>query len=474
MKIAHLFIPHLPVQVERRKREVDEGLGSKGLIIGGRPWDPSTVLDCCAVAEAAGVAPGMSLARAALRCPEGDFLSADHTAYKESQQEILVALHRFTDLVETAGMGSFFIEVGQLSRRFPKDDVLASEIVDAVREVSGLDLQLGLAEARFTAEQAALAARINTAVIVPPDRGRHFLSSLPIHMLPADAEILRRLDLLGIHTLGEFAALPRAATIRQFGVTAGFLHDLAAGVDPRPVARDAPPLELCHQITFEPPTVHLQSLLAAAQQMAEKLGDTLHRQGYQAQGLRVEIASTAETPPYDEHQIINATSVEPPTSDPERLVRRTQVIIERTHLAHPVGNLRIVVYPLRPAYLGTTQLTLFSASRDHRWRSLQETLRRLRVRFGEAIVKIASLLQSPEPRPIQVTTHLNSTPVTFIWQERVYSVRRIYEHWQERRLWWSRPITLDFYRLEDSAGNVRLVYLDLTTDTWWLDRRRTV
>ncbi|MBN1249916.1 MAG: hypothetical protein JXC32_19795, partial [Anaerolineae bacterium] len=280
--------------------------------------------------------------------------------------------------------------------------------------------------------------------------------------------VIRRLDLLGIRTLGEMAALPRMAVIRQFGSHAGFLHDLAAGADPRPVAPDAPPLELRHRTTFRPPTEDQQTLLAAAQRMATALAETLSRQGYQAQGLRIEITDVAEVP----HT--TATSVEPPTADQGRLARRMQALVDRIRVERPAESLEVVIYPLRPTYLGITQLALFSASHDQRWRSLQEALRRLRARFGELIVMVASLIHPPEPRAIQVTPSRDGAPAAFIWEERPYRVRLIYEHWRERRFWWARPIERDYYRLEDNGGHVRLIYQDLRTATWWLDRRRFV
>jgi len=134
----------------------------------------------------------------------------------------------------------------------------------------------------------------------------------------------------------------------------------------------------------------------------------------------------------------------------------------------------VILYPLRPTYLGVTQLALFSASQDQRWRSLQEALRRLRERFGELIVMVASLIRPPEPRLIEVRPGRSGTPETFIWEGRTYRVRQVYEHWRERRFWWALPMERDYYRLEDHTGQVRLVYRDLRSATWWLDRRRLV
>ena len=290
--------------------------------------------------------------------------------------------------------------------------------------------------------------------------------------LPAETEFIRRLGLLGVHTLGGLAALPRTALIRQFGAQAAFLHDLAANADPRPVQPDAPPLELRHLHTFEPPTAIRSFLLTVAEQMATVLGQTLSRQGYQAQGLRVEITDTAEVP----HT--TTTSIEPPTAEAEQLSRRIQFLVNRLHLDRPAETIEVVVYPLRPSYLGATQLAIFSATRDHRARQLQEALRRVRARFGEFIVMIASLIRPPGPRPIEVVTDAAHAPQTLICESNAlgqgcaqYRVRRIYEHWRERRHWWAHPILRDYYRLEDTTGAVRLIYQDLATHGWWLERR---
>src|SRR5690606_7726897 len=133
------------------------------------------------------------------------------------------------------------------------------------------------------------------AVIVPPQRDRAFLAGLPLTALPAETEILRRLDLLGIHTLSGLAALPRLALIRQFGTQAGFLHDLASGRDPRPVMPDAPPLELRHSHALEPPATDSALLLAIGRRLATALARTLQKQSYQAQGLRVQLTDITGT-----------------------------------------------------------------------------------------------------------------------------------------------------------------------------------
>lgn len=462
MRIACLLAPHLPVQVER-KRYLD--LDGRPVIVGGRPWDPGAVLDCCPAAEAAGVRVGMRLVRAEALCPAACFLPADEPAYHAAHRALEAALRRFTDRVETAGPGFFFADVTGLERSLGSDARLARQLAREAGQTTGLDSRVGLAGNRFTAEQAARAACPGGWCPVPPGQERAFLSPLPLSTLPADPEVVRRLQLLGIRTLGALAALPRLALIRQFGSQAGFLHDLASGNDPRPVHADAPPLALEGTHALEPPVAERGPLAARAGRTVASLAADLSRRGYQAEGMRVCLEDEAG----QSHTA--AAPVEPPGADPDRLTRKAVALLEQLNPPRPVVALAVTLYPLRPAHLGATQLALFTGPADTRWSRLQEVLRRLRERFGEMIIVVAALLGPPPPRPIQVTTDTERQPRALVFPDRILPVARVYEHWRERRYWWARPVRRDYYRVELDDGRVRVVFRDLGSEQWWLERR---
>jgi DNA polymerase-4 len=468
-RIAYVDIPHLPVQVERQRNDG----GNRPLVVGGRPWDPGAVLDCDDAARAAGVEAGMRLARAAARCPDAAFVTADSEAYQNVQTRLEVAMRPFTDRIETAGLGRLLLDISHTRRRHPEDEELAHRLLRAARAASGLDVRVGMADRRFTAEQAARAAERNRAWVVPPKDARAFLSGLPLNALPIDDRMQRRLILVGVHTLGELSRLPRLAVIRQFGTHAGFLHDLASGRDPRTVHPDAPPLELRHRHTFDPPALRREWLDAQTDALIAAMAERLRAQGYQAQGMRLQLTEA------DERRHTETGSIEPPTANADRLIRQARAHLNAMDLQSPLQTLTVALYPLRPTYLGASQLALFSAPRDGRMRRLRETLRRLRARFGELVLVIASLIEPPRPRAIQVTTgegaqgdaQGDARPRALIWHGRIHPVRRCYEHWRERRAWWAQTIERDYYRLEDAGGRVHLVYHDRLSEAWWLERR---
>ena len=485
MKVACILAIHLPVQVEQHS---NPSLVEHPLILGGRPWDSGVVLDCCSEAAATGVHPGMHLAQAETLCPTARFLPSREEAYRIAHQALVAAAGRFTPIVETAGLGFVYAQVSGLERIAGSDTELARRLSIDTYSTSGLLAQVGVAGNKFTAEQAALAARPGNECIVSPGEERSFLSPLPLYTLPADPEMCHRLAKLGINTLGAFAALPRTAIVHQFGPYAGPLYDLACGVDPRPVQPEAPPLVVERRRVFDDPLFDVQPLLAHAHQMAAELGEELSHQGYQAEGVRLQLKAGSKV-------YAAGVPVKPPSADPEKLGRLAGRLLDQwlsaepdRTLSSPLTNSQIEVdaltlssYPLRPAYLAITQPGLFAREQQSH-EQLREVLRGLRARFGELVIVKASLIGPPPSRPVEVTTGPDGLPRALVWRDQIHRVAAVYESWRERRCWWGRPVERDYFRLEisnlarptDDAGGrqVRVVFRDLRADQWLLEQRR--
>ncbi len=421
----------------------------------------------------------MRLAQAEKFCPNARFVPAHEERYRAAHDVLVATASGFTPAVETASLGLLYADVSGLQRSFGPESRLAHQLAREAERASGLAVQVGIANAKFVAEQAARAARPGGGCAVAPGEERAFLSPLPLSVLPADPEMLRRLHLLGVRTLGALAALPRLALVRQFGSHAGPIHDLARGVDPRPVHPQAPPLALERRRAFNDPLNDRTPLLAHAAQMAAELADALSRRGCQAEGLRLCLE--------EENGAAHAAGapVKPPSADAAHLSRLGARLLGELAPAAPVAALALTVYPLRPFHLGATQLTLFTGALDAfrgaigfglsqgRYReSLWEVLRRLRERFGELIVVVAALLGPPLPRPIRVTTDPQGLPRALVWPDRIRQVAAVYETWRERTRWWSLPIERDYFRLETADGQVCVVFHDLRSGRWLLERRR--
>jgi DNA polymerase-4 len=496
------------------ERQRNPGLANAPLIVGGRRWDEGAVLDCCPRAVSAGVEPGMRLSRAEALCPAARFLPADEEAYEEVHRALVDSARHFTPTVETDHLGLVYADVSGLGRRFDADTGVGRQLTEEVTGASVLDVQIGVGSGKFVAQQAARAAQPGEACTVSAGEEQAFLSPLDISVLPLDPEMERRLRLLGVRTLGALAKLPRPAVLRQFGGSAGAPYDLACGTDARPVHTEAPPLRLARSHSFLDPVRDRAPLLAHVVRMANDLAREIDRRGYQAEGLVLEIEETERdrgAAPHSTHKL--GKPVKPPSSSADHLARLGARMLGSLTLGGPVVSLSLTVYPMRPFHWGAAQLTLFGSgaraispspfplaggdklgglapsslpSPATFGQALRETLRRLRDRFGELSVLVASLVVAPAPCPIQVTIGRNGLPRGIVWRERIWGVRSIYEHWRERRRWWGpHPIERDYFRLEIEAGSMvprrpsqaqsprrmKVVFRDVRTDRWYLERR---
>jgi DNA polymerase-4 len=410
----------------------------------------------------------MRLAHAETLCPTARFVDAREDAYREAHDTLIATAQHFMPIVETAGLGHVYGEASGLGRLFGPEKELAQRLAfEAMRDIR-LPVQVGLASTKFVAEQAAVAARPGNGYVVSSGKEHTFLSPLPLSILPMELETARRLEMLGVHTLGSLAALPRPAIIHQFGPHASLLHDLAGGIDPRSVQPDAPPLAIQTERVWEEPLVNQEILSVHLQQMAVELGEKLDRQGYQAEGLRLVLTDRWE------HQHAAGMAVKPPSAEGKKLARLAHQVVEENQLteaARLVTGAILVTYPLRPAHLGVVQPNLFGGDQDQRLRRLREVLRGLRTRFGELVVVVAALVNPPPPSPIQVTLDRQGLPRALVWHNRIHPVSAIYECWREQRRWWGIPVERNYYRLETTLGEARLVFYDLREEQWLIERR---
>lgn len=187
-------------------------------------------------AEAFGVRSGMRLGEALSRCPGLALLAPDPVAVAEAWDAAIDRLEGVGAAVEPLRPGLACFDARGLLRLH--GGRLAG-VLDAVRGAfrrparGGVVLvpRLGAGPTRFLAVAAASRARARRPEVVA---GAGELSREPVALLELREEtaaLARPLERLGVATLGDLAALPRAAVADRFGAAGLLAHDLVAGRD---------------------------------------------------------------------------------------------------------------------------------------------------------------------------------------------------------------------------------------------------
>jgi DNA polymerase-4 len=229
--ILHLrVVPGFWVAVEEVRRPE---IRSQPIILCGPPQKQGVVHEASFAALQRGITPGMTLSQARQLCPESIVLLPDLPSYEVAWEAVCETLRRFTPAVEPVEMGQAASDLAGCERLWGTPREIAHAVSEEVRQQTGILPWLGIASNRLVAQLASTAEGIT---LIEPGRERAFLSDLPLALLPGiDARLALTFQVLGLRTIGQFAALPSASVKARFGAAGERLHALACGVDRRPV-----------------------------------------------------------------------------------------------------------------------------------------------------------------------------------------------------------------------------------------------
>lgn len=381
MRVACVYVPHLPVAVERAARP---GLDGQPVIVGDR----KVVHDCSGEAAAAGVAPGMSIREALARCPGAVFLPPRSDRYERVFERATVALERVSPVVEPHRPDRWYVDLRGLDAHYPDAFALAGALVTAVRDATGLLPSAGVGSGKFAAWAAAVTTEPGDACVVTPGREEAFLAPLDIGLLPVSERTVARLRRLALTRIGDVARIGIGPLQAQFGREGARLWELARGADADPVVGRTPRETLVEAHPFDTPTANTAALVAAGQQLLRRL---LRRLGHRAaRVLTLTLLTRGETV-WERRETLRDATNQPQRLD---LVLRTRLTF--LTLPEPVDELRIALEDLCAE--GGRQGSLFPDARDAE-RQIVEAIRQLRARYGRpALYKIVEVDPwSPHP-----------------------------------------------------------------------------
>ena len=133
------------------------------------------------------------------------------------------ALRVLCPFTEAVRPGLFVLPTRGPSRFFGGEDNVLSAVADIVTDATGESPQLGVADGLFCAELAARAG-----VVVAPGGTDQFRARQPVEVL-GSRDLAQTAHRLGLHTVGDFAALPPGRVAERFDRAVRHRHLVARG-----------------------------------------------------------------------------------------------------------------------------------------------------------------------------------------------------------------------------------------------------
>lgn len=272
-----------------------------------------------------------------------------------------------------------------------------------------------LNEIRALGYEASIAASRNACTAVLAARGRpgitiiaagdeaNSLAPLPLSVLKLPAEQAETLDVWGIRTLGQLAALPIRPLIARIGVDGHRLHSMACGqwhhlLVPEEPAADA---VLVEHAELEHPVELLEPLLFLLCRTLEKLTERAaqHALAIAAVETCLTLAGAPNAPAAGRSEYCRTVRPALPERDFHTLLKLVQLDMELHPPQAPIVAFTLRAYPARPQ---NAQHGLFAAQSPEAGRT-EVLLARLRKLVGEERVGVPELLDSHAPEAFRMT-----------------------------------------------------------------------
>src|SRR6516162_7184613 len=232
LSILHVDMDAFYASVEQRDRPELRG---RPVIVGG--IGPRGVVSAASYeARVFGVHSAMPTVTARRLCPQGVFLPVRMRHYAAIARQLRDIFFSFTPLVEPLSLDEAFLDVRGCEGLFGPAPVIARRIKERIRRETDLTASVGVATNKFLAKLASDLRKPDALVVLEPENVRSVLDPLPVGKLwGVGGKSEKRLNSLGIRTIGQLAALPEQILVDHWGDSGRHLWRLAHGLDGRDV-----------------------------------------------------------------------------------------------------------------------------------------------------------------------------------------------------------------------------------------------
>jgi DNA polymerase-4 len=380
-KIIHVDLDAFFCAVEEIQ---NPNLKNKSFAVGGRPGERGVVASCSYAARLFGVRSAMPMSRAIKLCPELIIIQPHHNLYSEYSNQVMSLLHRFTPLVEQISIDEAFLDISDI----PKSPVeIAKQIQENILTELKLSCSIGVASNKLVAKIATDIGKTtsrsnkspNALLVVPPGLEADFLNSLPTEALwGVGPKTAAQLADLGINTIGDIARWPEADFVKRFGKMGVELITRSRGIDNRPVVTHHEIKSISQEITFGNDLEDCELLERSLFNLAENIGRRLRKAQLKGYTIKIKIRWANFL------TITRQITLNQAIDQDQEIFHIAWMLFQKAwQLRQPV---RLIGIALGNFMISSQQLGFWDANMD-RGNRLQETIDKIRDRFGEQIIR---------------------------------------------------------------------------------------
>src|ERR1700720_3855657 len=369
----------------------DPTLKGKAVVVGGQRHERGVVSAASYEARKFGVHSAMPLRTAAKLCPHATFVDGHPQRYRECSEKVYLVLASFSPLVEMASIDEAYLDMTGTARLHGPPLRAAHALHQKIKSDTQLNCSIGIGSSRLIAKVSSAKAKPHGILLVIPGQEAKFLAPLDVRDIPGVGKVTEQsLQALGIRQVGDLARFDDAFLQEHFGkwglALAGKARGEDAGgwFDPE-VGADTDAKSISHEHTYNEDTADTEQIESTLMRLSEMVGRRLRESRLHARTIQLKLRYKDFT------TITRAHSLPAPTQLDTEIFAQMKLLFHKNWRKGAEVRLLGVQASSFEAQAG--QGDLLEDGRRQRWQQALSAADRLRDKFGESSVSLASGLR---------------------------------------------------------------------------------
>lgn len=340
-----------------------------------------------------GVKTTMLIHEARKLCSDIVFVPPEHSFYSHMSGLVMEILARYAPVVQQNSIDEAWLDLTGCEKLFGKPVEIAERIMKDIEEELDLWCSIGISENKFLAKMASEIKKPRGITELWINDIKTMLWPLKVReMYGVGRQSEKKLNNMGIYTIGDIAAKDKRALIREFGKYGEEIHMLANGydsstVDPRSYAGSK---SISRSTTLPVDTTDIEYLKDILLELSEEIGLEARRQDYRGKTVSIVIK-------YSDFQTITRQKSMPQTYLTKEIYETgVKLLEENWNRTRPIRLIGIGIGGT--AEESVQQISLFDITEEKadvkREEKLEKAIDAIKEKYGLGAVKRARLITS--------------------------------------------------------------------------------
>jgi DNA polymerase-4 len=366
----------------------DPSLKGKAVVVGGQRNERGVVSAASYEARKFGVHSAMPLRTAAKHCPHAIFVDGHPERYRECSEKVFKVLSAFTPQVEMASIDEAYLDMTGTERLHGPPLKAANNLHLRMKTETGLNCSVGIGSSRLIAKVSSGQAKPNGLLWIISGEEAKFLAPLDVREIPGVGKVMEtHLHSLGIKKVGDLARLEESELSQRFGKWGLALAGKARGEDAggwfdSEVGADLDAKSISHEHTYNEDTADPARLESTLMRLSEMVGRRLREADFHARTVQLKLRYKDFTTITRAHTLASATQLDTEIFEQIRALFRSNW--------KRGSEVRLLGVQVSSFGTQAAQMDLLDGNRQQRWKNALAAADKLRDKFGESSVGLAS------------------------------------------------------------------------------------